>query len=37
MEFVGYEERAVLNSNGLTAYYQWTMVWKEETIDGRED
>lgn len=29
MEFAGYEEIAVLNINGLTAYYQWTMIWKE--------
>ena len=32
MEFVGYEEVAVVNSDGVTAYYQWTIVWKEEMI-----
>lgn len=34
MEFAGYEEKAVLTDNGLTAYYQWTMIWKETEKHG---
>lgn len=29
MEFAGYEEEAVFTEDGLTAYYQLTMIWKE--------
>lgn len=29
MEFTGYVEAPVYNSNGTVAYYQLEMVWKE--------